>query len=66
MEPLSLKIINVDAEQGDIIIFPSMFIHRAPPSKTTKRKTIISFNFNAEYVEDNFLKEIKKHENINN
>jgi len=43
-----------------------MFIHRAPPSKTKKRKTIISFNFNAEYVEDNFLKEIKKRENINN
>ncbi len=66
VEPLSLKIIDVDAEQGDIIIFPSMFIHRAPPSKTKKRKTIISFNFNAEYVEDNFLKEIKKRENINN
>tara|TARA_R100000951_G_scaffold69911_1_gene58822 strand:- start:2874 stop:3455 length:582 start_codon:yes stop_codon:yes gene_type:complete len=65
VEPLSLRIIDVDAEQGDIIIFPSMFIHRAPTSKTKKRKTIISFNFNAEYVEDNFLKKIKEHENIN-
>jgi|TARA_R100001460_G_scaffold24093_1_gene48473 hypothetical protein len=66
VEPLSLKIIDVDVKQGDVIIFPSMFIHRAPPSKTTKRKTIVSFNFSADYVEDNFLKEIRKRENINN
>ena len=32
VEPLSLKIIDVDVKQGDVIIFPSMFIHRAPPS----------------------------------
>ena len=62
VEPLSLKIIDVDVKQGDIIIFPSMFIHRAPPSKTDNRKTIISFNFNADYVEDNFLKKIRNHE----
>ncbi len=62
VEPLSLKIIDVDVKQGDVIIFPSMFIHRAPPSKTDNRKTIISFNFNADYVEDNFLKKIRNHE----
>ena len=55
VEPLSLKIIDVDVKQGDVIIFPSMFIHRAPPSQTKKRKTIISFNFNADYVHDEFL-----------
>jgi|TARA_R110000803_G_scaffold39396_1_gene85022 hypothetical protein len=62
VEPLSLRIIDVDVKQGDVIIFPSMFIHRAPPSKTRKRKTIISFNFNADYVEEGFLKKIKEHE----
>ncbi|MAK56139.1 MAG: hypothetical protein CML17_09890 [Pusillimonas sp.] len=63
VEPLSLRIIDVDVKQGDVIIFPSMFIHRAPPSKSKNRKTIISFNFNADYVEDNFLKKINEHEN---
>ena len=63
VEPTSLRIIDVDVKQGDVIIFPSMFIHRAPPSKSNNRKTIISFNFNADYVEDNFLKKINKHEN---
>jgi len=62
VEPLSLRIIDVDVKQGDVIIFPSIFIHRAPPSKTSKRKTIISFNFNADYVEEGFLKRIKEHE----
>ena len=62
VEPLSLKIIDVDVKQGDVIIFPSMFIHRAPPSKSDNRKTIISFNFNADFVEDSFLQKIKKHE----
>ena len=61
VEPLSLRVLDVDVKQGDVIIFPSMFIHRAPPSKTKKRKTIISFNFNADYVEDNFLKILKEH-----
>lgn len=61
VEPLSLKVLDIDVKQGDVIIFPSMFIHRAPPSKTKKRKTIISFNFNADYVEDNFLKILKEH-----
>lgn len=63
VEPTTLKIIDVDVKQGDVIIFPSMFIHRAPPSKSKNRKTIISFNFNADYVEDNFLKKINEHEN---
>ena len=60
VEPLSLRIIDVDVKQGDVIIFPSMFIHRAPPSQTKKRKTIISFNFNADYVDKNFLKTLKE------
>ena len=34
----------VDAKEGDIIIFPSVLVHRAPPVKHQLRKTIISFN----------------------
>jgi hypothetical protein len=60
IEPLSLKIVDVDVKQGDVIIFPSVFIHRAPPSKTTKRKTIISFNFNVTDIENGFLQKIKR------
>ena len=59
VEPLSLRIIDVDVKQGDVIIFPSMFIHRAPPSQTKKRKTIISFNFNADYVHDDLLRVLR-------
>jgi hypothetical protein len=34
----------IDAQEGDIIIFPSHIIHRSP-SNQSNRKTIISFNF---------------------
>ena len=35
---------NVDAHEGDIIVFPSFFVHRSPPVVSKLRKTIISFN----------------------
>ena len=34
----------VDAHEGDIIMFPSILIHRSPPVEQSIRKTIISFN----------------------
>jgi hypothetical protein len=37
---------RVNAEEGDIIIFPSFIKHRAPILDNNIRKTIISFNFN--------------------
>ena len=43
--PYNLKSRNIDAKEGDVIIFPSHFIHRALPNKR-ERKTVISFNFN--------------------
>jgi hypothetical protein len=48
---------TVDVNEGDIIIFPSYFIHRAPVNKSNNSKTIISFNFDAinpmrKYVEN--------------
>jgi predicted 2-oxoglutarate/Fe(II)-dependent dioxygenase YbiX len=33
-----------DVKEGDILAFPSMVIHRAPPNHGTARKTIISWN----------------------
>jgi len=38
------KIIDFDAEEGDIITFPSYLYHRSPRYHSTTRKTIISFN----------------------
>ena len=48
---------TVKATEGDIIIFPSYFIHRSPINKSNNLKTIISFNFDAlnpirKYVEN--------------
>ena len=49
--PYSLKTKKIDASEGDIIVFPSHWIHRGPPNKSKNRKTIISFNFNLPIME---------------
>ena len=41
--PYSLKSRKIDAEEGDVIIFPAHLIHRALPNGK-ERKTAISFN----------------------
>ena len=46
--PLSMKIHDVDAREGDIIIFPSHWIHRSGNPNSKSRKTIVSFNFSVE------------------
>ena len=38
------KTFSVNVKEGDMILFPSYFIHRSPPLKNNKRKTIISWN----------------------
>ncbi len=45
--PYDLKVIVPDVTVGDILIFPSFCIHRAPVVNNDIRKTIISFNFDA-------------------
>jgi hypothetical protein len=45
-------IITPDVQEGTILLFPSYTVHRAPMMKTTKRKTIISFNFG--WVDPNY------------
>jgi len=39
------KKITLDVKEGDIVMFPSYTIHRAPVIKNDIRKTIVSFNF---------------------
>jgi len=59
LEPITNKPINLKIKEGDIIIFPSLVIHRAIENKTSTRKTIISFNLCAQNIEPNKLKEIQ-------
>lgn len=40
--------LNINVKEGDIVIFPSYCIHRAPKNTSTERKTIISWNSNYE------------------
>jgi hypothetical protein len=42
--PFNNEFHEVNVSEGDIIIFPSHIVHRGLPNKS-KRKTIISFNF---------------------
>tara|TARA_Y100000389_G_C17321962_1_gene443563 strand:- start:158 stop:760 length:603 start_codon:yes stop_codon:yes gene_type:complete len=44
------KKITIDANEGDIVIFPSFIIHRAPKVLNDSRKTIISFNLEFDIV----------------
>lgn len=46
LEPYTNKEIELDVTEGDIVIFPSFTIHKAPKNMSDKRKTIISFNLN--------------------
>lgn len=52
------KIIVPDVNEGDILIFPSYVIHRAPKMKEELRKTIISFNCNFSNIDRIMLSNI--------
>ena len=43
--PFNLKKYQIDADEGDFIVFPAHYIHRGLPNNKI-RKTIVSFNFN--------------------
>jgi uncharacterized protein YjlB len=42
------KEFKVDVEEGDYIVFPSIFRHCSKENKTSKTKTVISININME------------------
>ena len=44
IHPLTGRVDNIKAEEGDIVFFPSYIVHQAPLNKGP-RKTIISYNF---------------------
>lgn len=60
VEPLNMNKITIDAKEGDVVIFPSVYIHRAPKIHSGERKTIISFNFSAEFLDGKYLKKLNK------
>lgn len=39
------RIQDIEVSEGDIVIMPTYIIHRCPPVKNNKRRTIIAFNF---------------------
>ena len=62
IDPTTNNLIDIKVKEGDILIFPSFVIHRAPLIKEDVRKTIVSFNLTFDKINNNFLKKlIKKH-----
>jgi hypothetical protein len=54
------KKITADVKEGDVLMFPSYTIHRAPVIQNDVRKTIVSFNFILDLINSNTLKEINQ------
>ena len=52
------KKFTINATEGDIVIFPSFVIHRAPAQKTTDEKLIISFNLDFQDIDPNLFSKI--------
>ena len=46
--PFNFKKHTIKAKEGDLVIFPSHWIHRGP-CNPSKRKTIVSFNFDINF-----------------
>jgi hypothetical protein len=61
MDPIDQKTVIVpELREGDIILFPSHVIHRAPRIDSDIRKTIISFNYTCGNIETGLMSEISK------
>lgn len=50
LDPEAQEIIQPEAEAGDMLIFPSWLLHRAPKMLTNERKSIIAWNMDVCYV----------------
>ena len=53
INPATREKVVLDVGEGNIVGFPSMIIHRAPPNYGTSRKTIISWNMDI-ILEDSY------------
>ena len=49
------KKITINAKEGDIVIFPSFIVHRAPKVLLNIKKTIISFNLQFDFINPDVL-----------
>lgn len=38
------EVFNIDAEEGDVVIFPSILLHRSPENAMSERKSVIVCN----------------------
>ena len=52
--------ISINANEGDVVIFPSFVIHRGPKVLNDKTKTIISFNFSLKEITKEKMKELNE------
>jgi len=48
------KILEINAKEGDLVIFPSFVIHRSPKIIDNIEKIIISFNLDFDKIDDDF------------
>ena len=61
LDPHTQEVIQPDAKAGDMIIFPSWLLHRAPKMETNERKSIIAWNMDVTYVfPDKQIKNLKQ------
>jgi len=52
IDPMDNKTVcEFDVEEGDIITFPNILLHRAPPNQSDDVKTIISWNLNVTFAQ---------------
>ena len=56
------NIISTNAKEGDIIVFPSYIMHRAPVVKSNTRKTTINFNIDLGPSNPNLIKNFLNYE----
>jgi hypothetical protein len=50
LNPETREIMRPQAKAGDMLIFPSWLLHRAPIMNTNQRKSIIAWNMDIVYV----------------
>lgn len=52
-DSLENKVIdNLDLREGDLFVFPATLLHRSPENTTDNMKTILSFNFDFNKIEN--------------
>ena len=61
VNPYTQNIIEVDVEEGDMLMFPSFILHRAPlmPNESSIRKTVVSYNIDGIYSNEIYGQGVK-------